>query len=93
MKTLALVFGLLIVPTLALAQNNQPTAAPSEYVIKIKGVDLDKIGKALGKLPFEEVAELMQILRQQVYEQQSKAKPVDGSEKPKNEPAPDPQAK
>ena len=73
MKRLAIAV-LMLSPTLALAQ--QPT--PSEYILKVKPAQLDVIGKGLGRLPYEEVAELMQSLRQQVVEQQMKVnKPVE----------------
>lgn len=51
------------------AQPQQPVT-PAEYVLKVKPADIDKIGKGLAKLPFEEVADLMQALRQQVFDQQ-----------------------
>lgn len=51
--------------------------APQEFILKVKPVDVDKIGKGLAKLPFEEVAELMQVLRQQIMEQQQPAKPIE----------------
>ena len=61
--------------------------APAEYVIKLKPPALELIGRGLGKLPFEEVAPLMQELRQQVMEQQQPSKPQSSSvpdpEKPK----------
>lgn len=66
---------LLMLPTLALAQA-QPTVVPNEYVFKIKPADVDKLGKGLAKLPFEDVAELMQSLRSQVIEQQQ-SKPIE----------------
>lgn len=56
--------------------------APTEFIIKVKPADVDKIGKGLGKLPYEEVADLMQYLRQQVIEQQNKA-----VQEPKNAPS------
>lgn len=44
--------------------------APAEYNLKIKPVDLEMIGRGLGRLPFDEVAPLIQSLRSQVIEQQ-----------------------
>lgn len=51
----------------AFAQQRQP----SEYNFKVKAADVEKLGKALGKLPYEEVIDLMQSLRTQVIEQQA----------------------
>lgn len=50
-----------------------PVAAqqqPSEYVLKITPQELDAIGKALGTMSYNDVASLVQKLRQQVVEQQ-----------------------
>lgn len=56
----------------------QAQQAPVEYTFKVRAVDMDKIGKGLAKLPFEDVADLMQSLRNQVIEQQQAAnKPVE----------------
>lgn len=60
---------LILLPTLSYAQEIKQ---PDEYVLKIKPVDLNVMGKALGKLPFDEVSDLMQNLRVQVIEQQRK---------------------
>lgn len=56
--------------------------APTEFIIKLKPDDLNKVAKGLGRLPYEEVAELIQNLRQQVIEQQNKA-----VQEPKNVPS------
>jgi len=48
------------------AQAQQPSTS---YNIKVDNSQLDLIGKALGKMPYEDVAVLMQVLRQQVVEQ------------------------
>lgn len=81
MKKLALILALSVMSSVVMAQppaSNQPTVlqpvAPAEYVLKIKPADVDKIGKGLGMLPFNDVAELMQILRQQIIEQQQPPK-------------------
>lgn len=64
-------------PTLCMAQTIQ--VPPDKiFEIKIKVSDINTISKALGKMPFEDVAELMQSIRQQVFTQAQK--PVD--EKP-----------
>lgn len=75
MKHLTLILSLLLLPTMALAQTPIDT-----FILKVKPADLDKIGKGLGKLPFEDVADLMQSLRQQVIEQ-SQPKAVDNPPK------------
>jgi len=49
----------------AYAQN-----VPTEYNFKLKAADVDKLGKALGAMPYVEVADLMASLRQQIVEQQ-----------------------
>lgn len=59
----------LAVPTLAQQQ------AP-EINLKVNNSELETIGKALGKLTFDEVAPLIQKLRTQVVEQQQAATPV-----------------
>lgn len=61
------------VPTLAQQQ------AP-ELTLKVTGAEVDTIGKGLGKLPFDDVAGLIQKLRQQIVEQQ---KPVEAPVAPK----------
>lgn len=65
----------------------QAQQLPTEFTLKVAPADIDKIGKGLSKLPFEDVADLMQSLRNQVIQQQQAAnKPVeekkDGSSKP-----------
>lgn len=77
MKKFVLI-GMLMFSSVAMAQpggNSAPLAVvPNEYVLKVKPADVDKIGKGLGKIPFEEVAELMQSLREQIVQQQQPAK-------------------
>ncbi len=53
----------LAVPTLAQQQQQ-------EIKLAVNNSELDTIGKAWGKLPFDEVAQLIQKLRTQVVEQQ-----------------------
>lgn len=48
----------------------QAQQVPTEYILKIKPSDVDNIGKGLGKLPFDDVAPLIQSLRSQIIEQQ-----------------------
>jgi len=45
---------------------------PSEFTIKLTGPELDTIGKGLGTQPFNDVAPLLQKLREQVAAQQPK---------------------
>lgn len=69
----ALTISLLLSPTMALAQ--QISVSPDRvFELKIKVSDVNKISNALGKLPYEDVAELIGSLRQQIYEQ---AQPTD----------------
>lgn len=58
-------------------------SAPTEYKLVVKATELDKLGKALGTLPFNEVADLMASLRQQIVEQQqaAQAPKADGNNK------------
>lgn len=71
MKKMLLITALIILPSFATAQN-----VPPEYILKVSPAQLEVIGKALGKLTFDEVATLMQQLRQQVVEQQQKLNPI-----------------
>lgn len=66
---------------------------PKEYNLKVTTADLELMGKALGKLPFDDVFALMQSLRSQVINQQQEAnKPVevkpDGGENATTTPKP-----
>lgn len=73
----ALTIASLFIPTVVYSQQ-----LPAEFILRVKPVDLDKIGRGLGKLPFDDVVELIQSLRSQVIEQQTKANsPVDNSKK------------
>lgn len=49
-----------------------------EMTLKVTPADVEVIGRALGKLPFDDVAQLIQKLRAQILEQQ---KPVEGQKK------------
>lgn len=61
----ALAFVLL--STVAFAQQ-QP-----DFNLKLNANEIDTIGKGLGKLAYEEVASLIQKLRQQIVDQQKAA--------------------
>lgn len=67
MKKLIIVLSFL--PTLAFAQVPQPLI---EYTVKLTAAEIDIVGKALGKMSYEDVALLIQKLRQQIVEQQNK---------------------
>ena len=71
MKRLAIVSIFCCVSSIACSQPapNVPVK-PTEYTFRLKPEQVDLVGKALGKLPFEEVAEVVQSLRQQIVEQQ-----------------------
>ena len=67
---LILAASLIVSPAMAQEQSSQP----SEYVLKITPQELDLLGKALGGLPYNNVAPLLQKLRSQVVEQQKPKK-------------------
>lgn len=50
-----------------------PTLAQQEVNLKVTTEDVNVIGKALGKMPFDEVAGLIQKLREQIMQQQKPA--------------------
>lgn len=62
-------------PTPAPAPTVQPNQ-PAEYVLKLAPLDVELIGKALGGLPFNEAAPIIQKLRQQIVDQQQPLKSV-----------------
>ncbi len=66
-----------LLPTFAFAQTPQP----QEYTIRLTAQEVDIVGRALGKLPYEDVALIIQKLRQQIVEQQS----IAGQQPPKVE--------
>ena len=59
--------------SLAYAQQQQER----EFEIKVNNKDIELIGKALGKLPFEEVAPLFQKLQVQIQQQNMPKPPVE----------------
>lgn len=78
MKKLLIIGGCCFLPTALYAQTPvQPQ--PAEYTIKLTTAEIDIVGKALGTQPYQDVALIIQKLRQQIVEQQS-AKPVDKKE-------------
>ena len=64
-----LILVVVLVPTLAYAQQPQQ---PSSYTLTISPQELELISAGLGTQPFKDVLPLMNKLRQQVMEQQSK---------------------
>ena len=56
--------GMVFFMPMANAQNN-----PQEFTLKVTQTDLETLGKALGKMPYDEVAQLITSLRNQVIEQ------------------------
>jgi hypothetical protein len=62
-----------MVGLLVLAHSAAAQQAPSEYHMTIKPTDMVLIGKALGRMPYDEVSELIRTLLTQVQAQQIKA--------------------
>lgn len=48
-------------------------AQQQDFTLKVTNDDVNTIGKALGKLPFDDVAGLIQKLREQIVSQQQKS--------------------
>ena len=68
MKTVWIKLGagmMMLHPLCAAAQQQT-----QDLTLKLKPAEVDIVGKALGKLPYEEVAALIQNLRQQIMDQQ-----------------------
>ena len=67
-KFLSVAFLMITVPAFA---QPAPSSAPTEYNIsKLTPAEIDLLGRGLGKLSYEEVAVLIQKIRQQIIEQQ-----------------------
>ena len=73
---LILAASLIAIPAMAQEQSS----APSEYTLKITSQELDLLGRALGTMPYNDIAPLLQKLRSQVVEQQ-KSKKVEPAKK------------
>ncbi len=71
-----LLLSLLLMPTLALAQQPTPIAPEAPITLSITISKADKIWRGLRKLPVEEVEELMNEIRQQVASQ-TQSKPTE----------------
>ena len=68
-RWLLLVLFSILTLNYAAAQSSQ-SQSQQEYNLKITGVELDLIGRALGLMSYNDVVSLVQKLRQQVVEQQ-----------------------
>lgn len=72
----ACLFGVVLGVLMSSAQAGEPSAppvqppAPTSYKIEFTTAELDLVGKALVKLPYEDVATLLNSLRKQVLSQQ-----------------------
>ena len=77
MKRVSLAIAFCVVSSMAFAQQ--------EFNLKLKAADVDLIGRALGKLPYEEVANLVNNLRQQIVDQQGKPASVNPPSEPKKD--------
>ena len=73
LSKLILVSGLLV-PGVAFAQS-APVVPPATFTLTVTAQEVELIGKALGSMPFNEVASFIQKLRQQIVEQQQVKKP------------------
>ena len=66
-----------------------PTIAQQqEFNLKVAAADIDVIGRALGKMPFDEVAALMQKLQMQIQQQRQVQAPAADNAVPVPKPAP-----
>lgn len=80
MKKYLLIAGLCLTSTQLWAQS--VTVSPDKILeLKIKASDVGKISDALADKPFKDVADLMQSLRQQIFEQ-VQPKPEDKKDVP-----------
>ena len=71
---------LIVSPAMAQEATQPVSSAPSEYTLKITSQELDLLGRALGTMPYNDIAPLLQKLRSQVVEQQ-KSKKVEPAKK------------
>lgn len=63
--------GINFITTSAMAQQPQPKQAEIDF--KLTTDDVNGIGEALGKMPYEKAAPILQKLRDQYLSQQAKA--------------------
>lgn len=75
-----LIIGLLLVPTMALAQQ-----APPELNFKFTPQETDVVWEALRELPVKRVDAIMNKMRQQVMEQNTPKAPVEVKEELKKD--------
>jgi hypothetical protein len=78
MKRVSLAIAFCVVSSMAFAQQQV-------FNLKLEAKDIDVIGRALGKLPYEEVANLVNNLRQQIVDQQGKPASVNPPSEPKKD--------
>lgn len=71
--SVAVLLGSVFGAKVSVAQQPQ---LPTEYNIKLLPAEIDLLGKALGTQPFNDVAPLVQKLRQQIVEQQQVVQPA-----------------
>jgi hypothetical protein len=79
MKKLLMIMTIAVAPAIyqnVWAQQPAPVQVPQTFALKdLSLAEIETIGKALGKLPYEEVAVLFGKLRSQMVEQQTPKKP------------------
>lgn len=71
MKKFVIVVMLFATP--AIAQPVQPVPQEAELNFKLTTTDINVIGQALGKAPYEQAAPILQKLREQYFNLQAKA--------------------
>lgn len=86
MRKLIIVICLIATPALA----QEPQVTNQIYNLRVTNDEINVIGKSLGKLPFDEVAPIIQKLRTQIAEQQMPK--ADAVPVPKPRPSEAPQA-
>ncbi len=78
------ILAAMLLSSTAYAQSaSVPNVSAQEFTIKLNGAELDVIGKGLGTQPFNDVAPLLQKLREQVQAQQPKPEQKPVNEVPK----------
>lgn len=84
-RSLASILGLTLLASLAVAQTAPPAPGSAErnVTLTITPAEVALLGKGLGMLPYNEVAQLFAKLQGQIATQQGAAPPTPGSEAPK----------
>jgi hypothetical protein len=80
MKLLKYSVSILMLSTAAIAQQPNQSPQPKEYVLRLTPDDVNVIGKALGRLPFDDVAMVIQSLRAQIIDQNTPKQPSTSKE-------------